>query len=76
MGLIFGGEGGVRKQVVDYKKDADPVKIERQLMQVISKEDWFTLTYLLIDHGRAVCKAQNPDCSHCVLNSLCPASRV
>lgn len=64
------------KIIVDYKKDADPVKIERELMASIPKADWFTTTYLLIDHGRAVCKAQNPDCSHCVLNKLCPASRV
>lgn len=61
--------------VVDYKKDADPVKIEQQLMDVVPKSDWFKLTYLLIDHGRAVCKAQNPDCRHCVLSRFCPASR-
>lgn len=62
--------------MVDYKKDADPVKIERELMNIIPKDDWFKLTYLLIDHGRAVCKAQNPDCVHCLLNKLCPASRI
>lgn len=61
---------------VDYKKDADPVKVERELMAVIPKDDWFKTTYLLIDHGRAVCRAQNPDCVHCVLNKLCPSSRV
>jgi len=33
-------------------------------------------TYFLIDHGRAVCKAQNPDCAYCFLNKLCPASRA
>lgn len=64
------------KTVVDYKKDADPVKIEQQLMQVVPKVDWFTLTYLLIDHGRAVCKAQHPDCSHCVLRTSCPTTRI
>lgn len=62
--------------VVDFKKDADPVKIEQQLMQVVPKADWFNVTYLLIDHGRAVCTAQNPDCTHCVLHKLCPASQV
>ncbi len=61
--------------VVDYKKDADPVRIERQLMAVVPKEDWFQTTYLLIAHGRAICRAQNPDCSRCVLNEFCPASR-
>ena len=62
--------------VLDYKKDADPVKIEQQLMSVVPKKDWFITTYVLIDHGRAVCKAQKPDCGHCVVARLCPASRT
>ncbi|MBI3577750.1 hypothetical protein HY086_06970 [Candidatus Gottesmanbacteria bacterium] len=62
--------------LVDYKKDADPVKIEQQLMEAVPRDDWFNFTYLLIDHGRAICKAQNPNCSACVLNKVCPSSRV
>ncbi len=76
LGLVNQGVIGGKKLVTDFKKDADPVKIERELMAVIPKEDWFRTTYLLIDHGRAVCKAQNPDCINCVLNKLCPASRA
>lgn len=63
------------KELLDYKKDADPVKIETQLMELLPQEDWFKTTYLLIDHGRAVCKAQNPNCVICVLKSICPSSR-
>jgi endonuclease-3 len=62
--------------VVDFRKDADPVKIEQQLMQAFPKKDWFKLTYLLIDHGRAVCKAQRPNCGTCPLRAYCPASRI
>lgn len=65
-----------RREVVDYLKDADPNKIERELMVSIPKEDWFKITYMIIDHGRAICKAQNPKCDICPLNKLCPASRV
>jgi endonuclease-3 len=65
-----------RKVFIDYTKDADPVKIEKELMAIIPKKDWFGLTYLLIDHGRAVCRAQNPNCAGCVVNSLCPSSRL
>ncbi len=65
-----------RSRRVDYKKDGDPVKIEQQLMSVVPKEDWFKLTYLLIDHGRAVCKAQHPDCLHCPVEHMCPSSRI
>lgn len=66
----------LEREIVDYKKDADPVKIEQQLMTVVPKADWFKLTYLLIDHGRAICKAQSPDCTDCVLHTLCPSSRI
>lgn len=72
----LGGHQRPGLELVDYKKDADPVKIEKELMEVIPKTIWFKTTYMLIDHGRAVCKAQNPDCTHCVLRSLCPSSRV
>lgn len=63
-------------KILDYKKDADPGKIETELIQVIPKSDWFKFTYLVIDHGRAVCKAQKPDCGRCILTKVCPASRV
>src|SRR3990167_3813434 len=32
--------------------ETDPVKIERNLMQIIPKKDWFKFTYMLIDYGR------------------------
>lgn len=64
------------KSILDFKKDADPNKIEKELMAVVPKRQWFTLTYCVIDHGRAVCKAVRPKCEACVLNRLCPASRV
>ncbi len=71
--LHFAKQG---KENIDYKKDADPVKIEQELMKVLPKMEWFGFTYLVIDHGRAVCKAQNPACAVCILATLCPSSRV
>lgn len=56
------------------QKDAD--KIERDLMGLLPKKKWFKATYLLIEHGRAVCKAPKPRCEDCVVSSLCPSSLV
>ncbi len=42
-------------------KHADPVKIERDLMQIIPQKEWFNITYLLIDYGRAYCPARVHD---------------
>jgi endonuclease-3 len=54
----------------------DPVKVERDLMALVPRKNWLKVTYLLIDHGRKVCKAPVPRCEDCVLNDLCPSSRV
>jgi endonuclease-3 len=52
----------------------DPLQIERELMAIVPREDWFRLTYLLIEHGRAVCAAQRPRCGECLLNDICPSA--
>jgi endonuclease-3 len=54
------------------EKNAD--KIEEELMSVVPREDWFKFTYLLIDHGRAICQAKKPLCAKCILNQLCPSA--
>ena len=59
-----------------FTTQKDPPKIERDLMEVVPREDWFLFSYLLIEHGRAVCKAPTPRCEVCVVNHLCPSSRV
>lgn len=63
-------------QLIDYKKDADPNKIEIELMKKIPKKHWFSLTYQIIDHGRNICKAQNPVCVSCPIREYCPVRRV
>lgn len=52
----------------------DPLKIERDLMKLFDKRDWMRLTYMLIDHGRAVCEAKKPKCDECFLNKICPSA--
>lgn len=49
-------------------------KIEQELMALVPRSDWFQFTYLLIEHGRAVCTAKNPRCQDCVLANLCPSA--
>ena len=54
----------------------DAVKVEKDLMQLVDHNDWIVFTHLMIDHGRAVCKARNPICTNCVINSLCPSQKM
>lgn len=48
-------------QWLGLTKHKDPVKIERDFMEIIPKEDWFRATYLLIDYGRKYCPARVHD---------------
>mgnify|MGYP001570520584 CR=1 FL=1 len=52
----------------------NPEKIEKDLTAILPKKDWFNLTYLLIDHGRAVCTARDPRCDLCPLAKICPSA--
>ena len=57
-------------------KQEDPVRIERDLQKLVPREFWGIFPHLLIWHGRRVCDARNPRCEACVVNDLCPSSRV
>src|SRR5918999_6361782 len=59
-----------------FTTQKDPDKIEQDLMQLIPRERWFDFTYVLIDHGRAICTAKNPKCPVCPVEDLCPASQA
>ncbi len=54
----------------------DAVKIEQDLVKLFPRDDWTMLSHLFIEHGRQTCIARNPKCAECVLNDLCPSSRV
>ncbi len=58
-----------------FTKNTNPDKIERDLMRILPKKEWFAFTYRIIDHGRAICKAPVPKCEICPLSKLCPAFR-
>lgn len=57
-------------------EEKNPDKIERDLMDQLPQNKWIMITFLLIEHGRAVCKAPKPLCSECVLNKTCPKKGV
>jgi endonuclease III len=63
-------------QRLGFTKEEDPVKIERDLVRLVPREDWGIFPHLLIWHGRRVCLARAPRCEDCVLTDLCPSSRV
>ena len=63
-------------QRLGLTKQEDPVKIERDLVRLVPREDWARFPHLMIWHGRRVCDARAPRCEDCVLVDLCPSNRV
>ncbi|KJV56356.1 endonuclease III [Orientia chuto str. Dubai] len=52
-------------------KGTTPLKVEHELLSVISAK-WLLLAHhWLVLHGRYICKAQSPKCSDCFLNDDC-----
>jgi endonuclease-3 len=49
-----------------------PVKIERDLMELIRREEWTAYTHRVIQHGRECCDARRPRCEACPLRADCP----
>ncbi|MEA3465506.1 MAG: endonuclease III [Thermodesulfobacteriota bacterium] len=50
---------------------SQPDKIETQLCDLISAQQWGHTSHLLIYHGRAVCKARKPQCKLCPIEKEC-----
>jgi endonuclease-3 len=63
-------------QRLGLTRQEDPVKIERDLIKLVPRADWGRFPHLLIWHGRRICLARVPRCEACVVNDLCPSSRV
>ena len=47
----------------DLTDHTDPVKIERDLMVLLPKNDWFGFTYRVIEYGRTIAPARTYDIS-------------
>jgi endonuclease III len=84
LGNAFGSNEGVvvdthvarLSQRLALTRHKEPVKIEQDLMALFPRPKWTMLAHLLISHGREICDARRPKCEQCVVNDLCPSSRV
>ena len=82
--VVLGNVHGIPSLVVDthvtrisnllkFVKTKDAAKIERELCKIVHKDDWTLFAHLIIDHGRAVCIANRPQCQNCVISEFCPS---
>ena len=59
----------LRFDLTDYK---DPIRIERDLMEILPKKDWQYVNNQMVMYGRYVCKARKHDCSEHPLTNMYP----
>jgi len=84
LGSAFGIASGVvvdthvarLSQRIGLTKQKDPVKIERDLIELLPKREWVAFSHRMIFHGRRVCTARRPKCDECTLASWCPRTGV
>ncbi len=58
---------------LDFTRETDPVKIERDLVKIVPQERWILFSHQIILHGRALCIARRPRCAECPIEKLCYA---
>ena len=75
-GIVVDTHVGRISRLLKFTNQNDPVKVEKDLMQIINKDDWIIYSHLMIDHGRALCKARTPDCKNCFLAKYCPSAKA
>jgi endonuclease-3 len=56
--------------------ETDPAKIEFDLMEILPKREWQPFSFIVILHGRGVCKSRKPRCETCILEKYCPSSML
>jgi len=55
-----------------FTRQADPVKVEQDLNEIVPKGRRTLAAHLLIFHGRRICAARKPLCGECPVEPLCP----
>ncbi|HEY1955850.1 MAG TPA: endonuclease III [Polyangiaceae bacterium] len=73
-GVVVDTHVGRLSQRLGWTKQAEPEKVEADLMKLLPKKDWDLVSHVLIWHGRRCCTAIKPNCKDCPVNDVCPSA--
>ncbi len=71
-GVVVDTHVGRLSRRLGMTRETDPVKIERDLMEQLSRRQWIAFSHRMIHHGRRVCTARRPKCDECKMANCCP----
>lgn len=64
----------IAKRIGVAKESDNPKEIEKKMLKVLPKERMILINHQMIEFGREICHAKNPDCSHCLVK--CKSSKT
>lgn len=56
---------------IGFTENDDPIKIEKDVLNLIPKKYWHLMNHLFVYHGRAICTAKKPNCDECCIKKYC-----
>lgn len=71
-GVVVDTHVGRISRRLGLTEEKTPEKIERDLMAVLPRKEWVVFSHRVIQHGRNVCMARNPQCEACSMSKFCP----
>jgi endonuclease III len=84
LGSAFGKSEGIAvdthviriTNLLKLTKHEEPVKIEKDLMNIMPRGFWIKFPFLIQTLGRRICKARRPNHADCPLKKICPSVKV
>ena len=71
-GVVVDTHVGRISRRLGLTSESDPVKVERDLIELLPKKEWINYSHRMIHHGRKVCNARKPKCEECRMKKMCP----
>ena len=71
-GVVVDTHVGRLARRMGLSRNHDAVKVERDLMALLPRQEWLEFSHRMIWHGRRICMARKPLCDSCAIQSDCP----
>ncbi len=75
-GIVVDTHFGRLSRRMGLTQESDPVKVERELADLIPPEEQVLFCHRMILHGRQVCGSRKAQCEICVVEMVCPKEEL